>query len=57
MPNFERIEIARGRARETLEAVKASPVGGERPLVLYKEFLKVGRAEIREAHVAGGGGS
>lgn len=56
MPNFERIETARGRARETLEAVKASPVAQERPLALYKEFLKAGRAEIREAHEQGGGG-
>ncbi|MBU6180592.1 MAG: hypothetical protein KGR69_13075, partial [Verrucomicrobia bacterium] len=56
MPNFERIETARGRARGTLEAVKASPVAQERPLALYKEFLKAGRAEIREAHEQGGGG-
>src|SRR5690606_16344286 len=31
---------------------------GERrsPLAIYKEFLKTGRKEIRDAHAAGGGG-
>lgn len=56
MPHPELLETARGRARETLDAVKAA--SGERRSVLavYKEFLKTERKEIRDAHAAGSSG-
>lgn len=56
MPDCEFVESARARARETLDAVTATPAGPGRSLAFYKEFLKTGRAEIRAAHEAGGGG-
>jgi [protein-PII] uridylyltransferase len=56
MASLDFLEAARARARETLAAVMAPGGAGDGTLALYKEFLKQGRREIREAHVAGGGG-
>lgn len=56
MPLPDLLENARERARETLDAVKAASDRSTGVLALYKEFLKTGRAAIREAHEAGGNG-
>lgn len=56
MPQTELLDQAHERARATLAAVKADASDQGNLLALYKDFLKTGRAEIREAHAAGGGG-
>lgn len=56
MPNPTWIKAAQERARETLDAVKASTTGQDSPLVVYKEYLKTGRTALREAHQAGSRG-
>lgn len=56
MPYPELLANARDRAQEILQSVKATSGERRSPLAIYKEFLKTGRKEIRDAHAAGGGG-
>jgi [protein-PII] uridylyltransferase len=56
MPSPPSLDPARKSAVEILEAIKDASGEKRTMLTLYKEYLKTGRKEIREAHAAGAPG-